>query len=388
MDHQGNQVISIFELITAIWRHKTKLLISIAMVVTPILLYNYYTTPVYEATATVAIENYSKDSIVGFEVTSSLSHTSILTNHIQEAQTSIFARQVYKALSDSVRSLYKLSDSAPSNFDPEGYKIGIIGNNLSARPIAETDFIAIIYSSEIASQAAAVANTAARVLQENNLEIHRLQYTSLKKFIEAQIEIVSARLQQAEEALSGYKKDENITSIDNESKEILKRITQVEIPLNRVKSDLDATQQKLAAINKQLEDQKQNLSKDVVRISDPLIMKLKERLVELNIQYSDLHAQGLAQNHPKLAELRRDIEQARQELVRTTMDILEDGTLHGVIDPISQLKENLEESIRLEVEVQSLSARKANLQETHESYNKRINAFAVHEPVARSGDQQ
>lgn len=375
MEHQENHTTSISELIEAIWRHKLKLLISVAVVVVPVLLYNHYATPVYEATSSVAFENYGKNSIVGFEVASTLSRTSILANHIQEIHTSSFARQVYKALPDSVRTLFGNPDPIPPQFDLEGYIVGMINKNLSANPLAETDFVSITFASGQPSLSATVANTAAKVLQENNLEIHRQEYANLKKFIESQIGVVSEKLRNAEDTLSNYKQDESISSIDEESREILQRVTQLEVLLNRVSATLYATQQKHATINKQLDSQKQNLSKDVVRISDPLTIKLKEKLVDLNIQYSDLHAQGLAEDHPKLAELRREMEQARQKLVQTTMDILEDGTLQGMIDPISQLKENLEESIRLEVEVQSLRAQKKNLQETLKSYNERIKAL-------------
>jgi tyrosine-protein kinase Etk/Wzc len=110
----------------------------------------------------------------------------------------------------------------------------------------------------------------------------------------------------------------------------------------------------------------------VLQITDPLTAKLKEHLVELNVQYSSLQAQGRPDNHPKMIELRTEIEQTRQKLVRTTQEILEGEKLQGVIDPISQLKKNLEESILLEVEIQALRAQSANLQETVNRYNERL----------------
>jgi Mrp family chromosome partitioning ATPase/capsule polysaccharide export protein KpsE/RkpR len=215
-------------------------------------------------------------------------------------------------------------------------------------------------------------NTAAKVLQATNLSIRRQEYANLKAFIDEQIQVVSAKLQNAEEALSVYKAGENITSIDDESKEILQRITQAEILLNRIKSDYDAARKKLAIAKKKLDEQKRDLAGSVVQITDPLIVKLKENLVNLNVQYSNLQTQGRAEDHPKMVELNKEMEQTRQKIVRATMEILEGGKLKGVMDPISQLKKNLEETILLEVEVQSLNAQRANLQKTIEGYVNRL----------------
>ncbi|MGH7457377.1 MAG: GumC family protein, partial [bacterium] len=128
----------------------------------------------------------------------------------------------------------------------------------------------------------------------------------------------------------------------------------------------------MAVINKELGTQKRDLASAVVRITDPLTAKLKEHLVELNVQYSSLQAQGRPDDHPKMIELRTEIEQTRQKLVRTTQEILEGEKLQGIIDPISQLKKNLEEAILLKVEVQALRAQSANLQETVNRYNERL----------------
>jgi tyrosine-protein kinase Etk/Wzc len=73
-----------------------------------------------------------------------------------------------------------------------------------------------------------------------------------------------------------------------------------------------------------------------------------------------------------MVELRREIEKIKQEIVRATTQILEGETLKGVLDPLSELKKNLEESTLLEVEVQSLIAQQTNLQQTLKDYRDRL----------------
>lgn len=348
------------------------LFMSVIVILIPVLFYNHFSAPLYKATAIVGFENYSKGTIVDFDPSKSLSRTSFIANQIQEMRTTTFTQQVYEELSESQRDLFKRFHPPPSRPEAESYMIAEIIKNLSIRQINETDFIAITYESESAELAATIANMAAKVLQAIHLDARRREYASIKLFIEEQIRVVSERLQNAEEELSDYKAGEKITSIDDETKEILQRVTQAENLHNRVKADQDAAQQKLAVIDKKLGAQKRDLASAVVQITDPLTAKLKEHLVELNVQYSSLQVQGHPDNHPKMAELRAEIEQTREKLVRTTQEILDGEKLKGVLDPMSQLKKNLEEAILLEVEVQALRAQSTNLRGTVNRYNQRL----------------
>ncbi|MGH7492448.1 MAG: GumC family protein [bacterium] len=372
MNNQKDQVISAAELVEVIRRRKMTLFLSFIGVLIPILCYNYFSTPLYEATATVGFENYSKSTVVDFDPTRSLSRASFVTNQIQQMRTTVFAQHVYDELSASQPNPLKLPQPLPSEVEVETYVINEIASHLSIRQINETDFVAITYVSENPALAATIANVAARVLQAINLHIRRQEYASIKNFIDDQIRVVSERLHNAEEALSAYKTRTQITSIDDESREILQRTTQAEVLRNRIKADHDAAQQKLVFINNKLGAQKRDLANAVVLITDPLTAKLKERLIELNVQYSSLQAQGRPAQHPKMVELRAEIEQTRQELVRTTQEALQGEKLKGMIDPVSELKKNLEESILLEVELRALQAQSANLQETVNHYNDRL----------------
>lgn len=372
MSNEGSEMISIAEFIEILRRRKMALGLSVGLALLLVMLYNHLATRLYEASACVVFENYSKNTIVDFEMPRTFSWSSFVANRIQEMQTQSFAARVYAELPEAERNLFPLPPTLPPEFDKEKYIINEISVNLSVRPIQETDVVVITFTSEHAALTAKVANTAAKVLQATNLNVRRHEYASLGSFIDDQIKVVSEKLMHAEEALSEYKTRKKITAIDDESREILQRITQAEVLLNRVKADRDAMLRKLSTIKKRLNEQKRDLTSSVVQITDPLTAKLKENLVELNVRYSSLQAQGQPDDHPKMVELRREIEKIKQELVRTTKQILEGEAFKGVIDPLSELKKNLEESTLLEVEVQSLSAQKANLQGTLKRYLERL----------------
>lgn len=369
MEKQEQQAISLAEIIEVVKRRKMALLLCVVFALIPILLYNHLATPIYEATAILAFENYSKEPMVGFDFSGALSRGNFVANRIQEMKTKTFAKQVYGVLPDSTHRLFRFPEPLPENFNAERHVVNTIRKNMSVELVKTTDLVTISYASENPQLAKTVANAMTTVLQKSNLRARREEYTSVKAFIDEQIRIVKERLQQAEDTLRDYKEHQNITSLEDESKEVLQRITQAEVLYNKVQSDKDARQKRLAVIQKKLEEQKRDLASSITQVNTPLTVKLKERLVDLEVRYSGLLVQNYPENHPKLVELKAEIDQAKQNLVRTTMQLIEGENSKGVIDPLSQLQKYLEESIAVDVELQALNAQEGHLRKILDNYS-------------------
>jgi len=368
MEKPEYQTLSLAEIRDILKRGKWILLLSLMLALIPIALYNHWATPIYQADAIVAFEDHGKETMPGFELVNSMYQGNFVANCLQEMQTKIFARQVYSELPDSARQLFRLPQPLPEDFEAAQYFVDIIREDLSVELIASTDLVTISYVSENPALAKIVANTVVAVLQKSNLSIRRQEYTNVREFIDEQIEVVKDRLQQAESALRDFKSNEHITSLEDESREVLERITQAEVLHNQIRSDKDARQKRLAATQKKLDEQKNDLASSVTQVTSPLTVKLKEKLVELQVRYSGLQVQNFPENHPKMIELKTEIDQTKQNLIQTTKQILDGEKLKGVIDPLSQLQKSLEESIVLEVELQGLSAQEGNLQKILNNY--------------------
>jgi tyrosine-protein kinase Etk/Wzc len=372
MEKQERQDLSLAEILDIVQRRKLILLVSVLLAIIPVLLYNHVATPIYQANAIVAFEDYSKEMMPTFDFAGSVYRGNFVANRIQEVKTRTFAKEVYDELPDSVRKLFRFPDPLPSRFDAERHVVSLIRAGLSAELIKTTDLVNIAYACENPQLAKIVANTVTTMLQKNNLRIRRQEYTSVREFVDEQIRVVKDRLQQAEEALRDYKSHENITSLEDESKEILQRVTQAEVLYNQIQTEKDAQQKKLSVTLKKLDEQKQDLSSSITQINSPLTVKLKEKLVELEIRYSNLLVQNYPEDHPKMKDLKSEINQTKQALVQSTMQILQGEKLKGVIDPISQLQKYLEESIALDVELQAVGAEEAHLRKTLDNYSEHL----------------
>jgi uncharacterized protein involved in exopolysaccharide biosynthesis len=193
-EHHG---ISFAEIVDIIKNRKKVLFLSLALALGPILLYNYFATPVYEASAIVVFEDQSKETVMGFDFASSLYRGNFVANRIQEMKTKTFARQVYAELPETTRLLFRVPKPLPPNFNRERYIVNTIRNNLSVQPVKTTDLVTISYASENPELAKIVTNTVATVLQETNLRVRRQESASVREFIDEQIRVVRDRLQQA-----------------------------------------------------------------------------------------------------------------------------------------------------------------------------------------------
>jgi uncharacterized protein involved in exopolysaccharide biosynthesis len=304
MEPLENQAISFAEIVKILQRRKLMLLLCLVLGLMPMLLYNQLALPIYEATAIVAFEDFSKETMPGLDFAGSLSRGNFVANRIEEMKTKTFARKIYNELPDSARYLFQVPEPLPADFNAEQYLIQAIRRNMSVTLIKTTDLVKIAYTSASPELARTVANNVTTVLQKTNLSVRRQEFTSVREFIDEQIRVVKERLRQAEDTLRDFKTQENITSLEDESKEILQRITQAEVLANQIQAQKDAWQKRLVVIQQKLDEQKKDLASSVTRISSPLTAKLKEKLVELEVKYSGLQVQNYPETHPKMVELK------------------------------------------------------------------------------------
>jgi len=382
MENQQPDFVTIGEIFNKTRRRKWTLLSCVVLSLLLVFLYNRRATPIYRASAIIAFERFSKDNILEFDFASASYKDNFIANRIMELKTLTFAQTVFHALPDSFRQLFSLPDSKPTDFDPEKYIITKIQDNISvAQTKSSSNLLTISFDSENTELAKEVTNTAIDVLRKRNLTYRREEFASLKKFIDEQIKVVKQKLEVAQDTLSDFKSSQNIASLEDESREILTRITQAEILYNQIQTDKKAAQKKLSVIQQKIDEQKKNISGSVPETSNPMIVKLKEQLIELEMQAAGLQVQGYSEDHPRRQELNTEIEQVKQNLVKLTMGVIQDQNLKGMIDPLSSIKNYLEESVAIEIQIQALLAQQGHLEETLRSYNKRLKNLSANDAM-------
>ena len=334
----------------------------------PILCHNQTTPPVYQAEATVIFEE-SKQPIPSFDLSSAFQRRSFLTNQIEEIRSRTLSEEVARSLPKEAAIRLKIPNPLPPDFDKVKFFAPKIRRSLSAQPVRGSDIIKISVVGRDPEACSIVANTVTEVMRRRSVEVRREEIRSVRGFIEDQLSIVSDQLHRAEENMKLFKEENRVTSLDQESQEVLQRITEAEILFNRANTDRGAAERQLAYVQKKLQEQRDLVVSSIADITSPWAKKLKDILIELEVQYATLQVQGYLQDHPKMVELRKDINQTKESLTREVLKIA-DG--ENMLDPLSQIPQFLQQSISLQVDLEMYRSKENTLRHIIEKYERTL----------------
>lgn len=362
--HQSN--IDILKYAKILIHGKWILIICVILALLPVIYYNQIAKPVYQSSTTIIFDRQTEQLSIGNSFPFQQGK-SFIANQIGEIKSKSLAEDVTLELSDSVIRQFPITKELPSNFNKFNYISTLIFKNISARSIKNSDMIQITIKAPTPKLASIIGNTITQVLEKRSLIIKREETNNAIKMIGEQLTRYRTKLDNAEIALKNYKQLNKITiSPDQESIQIFQRITNAEVLFNETKSNRESAESRLQFIKKKIKEERQGLVPNITKVSSPWIQKLKENLVDLEVQYTNLKVQNYSPNHPQMIQLKDKIDQTKKNLTTETMKLAQG---ENIIDPIHQIKKFLEESISLEVEIQTYKAQEAALQRVIDDYN-------------------
>ncbi len=373
-DNPDNNFVTLAELLQKVYQGKLILLSCIGLSLIIVSIYNYMATPLYKASSVVAFEIASQNEMLNIEE-GIISHRYVL-NRVKEIQTQLFAERVYQELSSDIRNKFTFPDPQPENFDKDRYIVGKIRAGVSAFNSDKLpNVITITFQSEVPEITHVIANIAAKVLLKSNLQARNKEYSNLRAFIDEQLNSLQGKLTEAEDAFQDFKVNTNVSSMEDESREILNRITSVENLLNTVQVDIEANEKRLREIRRHLGKFQSDSTGTLTQATSLTINNLRTKLSEQNVQLMDLKAQGYKDDHPKVATLIAEVESMKRDIINTTKKLFTSDSLSGVIDPLVQAQTLLTESIRLDTELKALKTQNEYLQKILASYNQRLSTL-------------
>ncbi|MCG8603926.1 Wzz/FepE/Etk N-terminal domain-containing protein, partial [bacterium] len=262
MNKEINKAVSLTEIISVVRRRKWLVVVSLLFTLTPALIYNHKSVPVFRASTKLIFQN--NDKAMEDYAFGGMNQGNFISNQIEEMKTELFAEDVFSELSTEHKNRFLQLSTFRPDMNAESFVVSQIKNNLSFTPIRGTEIINIRFDTEKPDLAQVVANTTAEVVITRNLRMRRQQFSNVKNFVDEQFEIVQRRLANAENSLKEFKENQQVTSIEDESREILQRSTKAEIVYNEVKTTKNELQERLAAIQEKLRSEKRDLTKNVV----------------------------------------------------------------------------------------------------------------------------
>ena len=365
-----NQIITQLRFIAK--QRKLVILLCLVLVLLPVIFYNEIAPPIYEASTSLIFEDVSNPLKTTYDPLRRYYRETFILNRIEEIKSRALAEEVANALSLDLINRFPFPDDFGPKFDKSEFMASYIRDAISTSVVRNTDVIKIKFSTEDPELSFNLANKTADALRQKSLKLKQIEVGGVREFIESQVKIFQVKLNNSELALMQFKELNRITSLERESDEILHRITEAEINYNQVKTQRQSIQQRLIAIKEKLSRDREKLVPTATNVSSPTFAKLKQRLVELQFQYTGLQVQDYSENHPKMIELREDIEQSKESLKREALNLVKDENL---IDPLSQIDAYLKESIKYEIDLEELKARESALKRVIVSYETNLKSL-------------
>lgn len=350
-------------------RRKLLIFLCILGVLAPIIYFNETTSPTYESSTMIIFEEFAPP-VPTYNFDSS--REIFIYNRLEEIKSLSFAEDIAKALPKDTIKKFRLPKDRPEYFDKLGYISGKIQKSISAYPVRNSNIVRISIEMRDPYLCMTVANTAAQVFEERNYKIKQEGVSGVRKFIENQLERFRKQLDESEQSLKRFKKVNRITSFDKESAEILRRMTEAEVLYNNVKANRGSTEERLSAIQQKLAQQKKELVLSITDIATPSTQRLKEKLTDLELQYTELSVQDYSPDHPKMVQLKNDIEQTKKSLAAEALKLVKRD---NIVDPIAQMEKYLDESFTLQIELETLKARESALKNVINKYDQALRSL-------------
>ncbi len=294
----------------------------------------------------------------------------IISNFVEEIRSRPFFVEVAQALPSDLAKTYTVQ----AEFQNESDRITSIAfeiqeNTEISYSAQNSNVIRIAYFNENAQTGLSVAEILAEKVTVHAMNQRKKNISSARQLIQDQLLVSKAQLDSAEFRLREFKQNNEISLLDEETDQRLKQMTEAEVLLTAARARKQAASERLAFIQERIHLQQEKLVLQSVETTSPKLEKLKNRLVDLEIQRTDLMMKGYENQHPKLEKLAEEINQTRRSLSLETESLIQKGSF---IDPLSQMKEFLQESITLQADLKMYEAQVATLQSILGNYEEKI----------------
>jgi len=334
-----------------------------------ILAYNSLVDPLFRTEFSIIYEDLIQP-IPDVELYSSNQRREILiSNLVEEIQSRPFFTEVARALPANTQEKFNLPATLTDQSEVEKALAFQIKSNTEIAYSNTSNVIRFSFFNENPDLALDVAHILSEKVTHHALDQRKKNISNARLMIEEQLLVSKAQLDSAELKMRAFKERNKISVLDEETDQRLKQMTEAEVLLTAARSRQQAASERLNFIQQKMNSQQEKLVPQSIETTSPKLEKLKDRLVDLEIQRTDLLMKGYENQHPKLEKLAEEINRTRESLAAETEALIRDGSY---LDPLSQMKDYLQESITLQADLKMYDAQVATLQHILNGYNDKI----------------
>jgi len=358
-----------------ILRRKWIIALCFAAVLGSTLYFTFTTPPVFEASATLMIEEKGGMQRALFTFPTSAEQTTMISNQVELLKSRFVAEKVVEKLLDSPRKDSLGLMKHVLGTDSPGFRgaAAALRSSLTVSPVRSTDFIKISVKAPSPFEAAFLANAVAEVYGELDRELSRGEISQVVSFLDEQLQKKEKDLRQSEETLRSFHQREGVVSLSEDAQILVTQLSSFEAQYLGAETELKAYRKRLDYLHAQLGRRKESLEQEITQISSPLIVQLRQEMAEIERRIAVRMAQGVDENNPDIKRDKEKLKAIKDRLVEETRNLVLQGVSPD--NPLVQAQDLVEKIIAAETEIISLQAKSDALKKIVDDYSKKLDTL-------------
>ncbi|HMB89295.1 MAG TPA: polysaccharide biosynthesis tyrosine autokinase [Rhodothermales bacterium] len=351
---EGNDI-SLHEILEILFKNKWIILTCFVGVLVVAALYTWQKDPEYEADSTVYVNTKQTNPQLGEMLGINTSDRN-LANEIEIIKSRRIAELVAKHLldieripsSDRVLPILQKSNGSVREVQEVARALQ---KSIQVRPVSRgVDIIELKATSTVPKEAVLISTTYAREYKDYNRMQSRSRMTATRDFLQGVTGDYSERLQETESSLTAFLNKESVIAPDEEGRQLLEKVSELEMLRNQARMELAETNAELRALEAQADDIMPGLADDISSGDELVINQLRQQISQLEVAIQTKYARNpelkddpskdpsgqLEKDLRALASLQAELNQRTQNLVEgggSTRNGI--GTLSGIRERIS-----------------------------------------------------
>lgn len=363
MEEREPQDITLMDYVHIVWSRRWMVGLITLSVVAFTVFFTLRMKPVYEAQTSLLIESNDAGALSIFDPTGLMKQKFLINNECELLRSRSLAQRVL----DRAR---QEGWTPPETASPDVDWVAALRSRLTVSSLKDADVITIKMTAGDPDEAAYFANCFADEYRNQNISQNRGELSGVRRFLEEQLEKVEERLTQSEEELRAFKTESGLVSLSDEVESMVRQLAEFESAENSALVDKRALESRLAYVKSQLEESRRGLVEDLDDSTNPLVVQLRDQLVALQTERTSLLVRGARPDAPQILELESKIAEARSNLAEETQKLVDRGLVPG--DPLVYNNELVEKILELSTELETASARAADLHAVVEEFNAKL----------------
>ncbi|HPN41804.1 MAG TPA: Wzz/FepE/Etk N-terminal domain-containing protein, partial [Candidatus Cloacimonadota bacterium] len=316
---------------------------------------------VYSASNRVLLENQSNSADLLFLTTPGAGKNTI-NNQIELIRSKPILTAAWE-----IMKKYPEWESFPAaaSANPAGRLAGV-----KVESKRDTDILTLSFESTNQGEAMAAVNSIAEAVQQQNTQYARLEFTTIREFLETQLDAISRRLQSSENDLREFKNMNKLTELSTETQKLIESSAEIEAEYEAALTDQAVKARTLDLYRRQLQEQDSLVVNVNSVLKTPYINELRKQVIETQSLITKLVTKNnYPLDHPQILALETELERTKTKLDLEIKKLVAAATTD---DPLASRNETLVKIIQTNVELEMARTRVDGLAQTKEMYDERI----------------